>query len=751
MRLLAFTPMAQRDPHVEPGMVFRANPLDQHHYRITHVFPNCVYYLLVTAASSFRDCGKPLRLGRADLDRLCGDKNAAWGHLQLPDVFSSAPEAGTDRAAKMEKLWHWIKPLVKDFDSEEILAKHYTPRIESLADELGENWLSVRRALSCYYYFGRWKWALGGLVRGPVPTTVFEKAGRASKKATPAVTPIFEGKSDKRRPGRKSGETKAKGEHTIVFDAQDVKDMEQTLKAALTPPCQRMTMAAISETYLYGKFKERYPEAFVAWDDQKKTDIPVTPRLFRWRTRHVDLNEAQQANLHRPPALADTGHLRAKGPNEICEADGTGGRVWLMARHGDSYVSIGKCNIYVFIDRWSRFVHGVHITLHNNSSQQLRKALEYAFTPRQERYARLGLHVTEERWPRSYPPTEFTVDRGPDFLSKQVVVSVVEHLRIKYTPLPAYSPDAKGIVERFIQTLKLRMSEKLQGAFSRAMHSRETKIAAQWAHDAAVETLQDAYRALIEIVMEYNNQTHEGLEESGVMKTSGLAPTPANAYRWGMETITGCRTSPFSPDQFAKMLLSNDTAKLRQGVMVYRSYAYVPADPLAVQQAHERPGVKRAVKIKVDADRVNLYMIVGANRLAHFRATEKTLAKMGKLTPEEDDALKPHNSGVKHAHIAETRREKAKAHFARSPKPKSLPVTTVDETQRRELRLRDQNELEGLLDGKATHPPPAVAPAPQASAAGATTDPATVGWQERNRNKAAERLRAFREQQASKD
>lgn len=746
MSLLRFEPLAQKDPAVEDGMVFREKPSDQHYTRITHVFPECVYYVIVTTAAAARHCGKPMRMAWDDVDRMRASPDGAWGHLELPVGLASVPVEDSPRAKKVADKWGWIEPLVQDFESERVLRKKFTERLLARAADLKVSWLNVHRALMSYYYFGKVEQALGGLAPGPKATTALEKSGRAVKVKPTGQGSSFMGPKLPKFPSRagpRSDATKDFGEHVVKFGPIDVREMEDTLRKALTPPCKRSTMAQISRIYREGPFKKRYPEAWALWKNDK-TANPVTPRIFIYRTRHAKLTEEQEANRYRPRKTTDLGHLFAKGPGEVCEVDGTGGRFYLVAREKGQWVSIGKPNIYIFIDRWSRFVLGVYMSLSSNSSQQLSKAFEYTFTARTERLARLGIDAGEDRWPRADIPAQLTTDRGPEFLSKRTVDNFVKHLRIKHTPLSAYFPDGKAIVERFIETLKQRMSQELQGAYALGIKDRDTRKAADDAQEAAVETLEEAYRILIEIVIEYNNTPHSGVAEMDVIKQRGILPTPQEAYLRGREIITGRRAPGLTDQQLAILLMTDDRASIYHGALTYKGYDYKPVDALAAEQLRLTPNKKRSVPIKADAERINLHVVVGPGRLAHFTATRATLAKLGKMTMEEDEARKKPNrrTVARHQHELEKQISDKMAAQAEQPKREPTPLVTLSREETRDLRQRQQRALEAKLDGK---PAPVEPVETDEVASPSTSSNDELSWMARKKNSRSALIHSIRE------
>lgn len=713
MGTLAFEPVTHLEPALEPGLAYRASPEEQQYFRLTHVFEESVYYVVVTTAEAARHCGKPQLLNPATLDRWRRSNAGQWGRIALPKVFLSEPEPKSDRAEDIKEHWRWIKPLTVAFEAEPIMQYQFTPRIKARAVELQMCWLTLRRTLIRWYYFGRNELALSALTRGRKPDLELA-AALGPKLLRNPIAGLGNGKMVDRpkRAGRRQDIAEGRREHTVVFDKDDEKDMAAAMRAALKSEGKRVTIEVMMKSYLHGRFREKYPDAWLAWQERGETAMPMTRRIFSYRTRNVILNEEEQARLTRPRKASNTGFLDARAPGDICEMDGTGGRLWLIMRDGNGdVVGLGKANIYIFIDRWSRFINGVHITLSNNSYESLRTALMYAFTAREDRFESLGVDARESRWPKSRIPVEITTDRGPEFLGEQIVQSVVEHIGIVHTPLKAYFPNGKGIVERFIRTLKQKMSEELKGAYASAIKDRATKLLSEKVRMAAVETLREAYRVLVEIAIRYNKKPHRTLQQYAILKQHGVPPTPEAAYVWGLKNIAGARVSPYTDEQFSILLKRTERAVLSSGVLRYQTHDYEPVNELAFQQARRMPGRRRTVKIKVDADRVDLHMLVGSHgQLAHFRATEKTRAHLGQMTVDEAEFRLPLNRLAEKLYVDKIEREEAGRYVAEMDakkakrSKKSAPPREVSVEERRERRQVEDDALQRELQGKPPMP-----------------------------------------------
>src|SRR5450830_1153623 len=374
---------------------------------------------------------------------------------------------------------------------------------------------------------------------------------------------------------------------------------------------------------------------------------PVTARQFRYYLdEYLKVSDELARNVRnhaRNPGF--TGNVRAAGPGEIYEIDATGGRLYLVC--GDSpQVQVGKPTIYLLIDRWSRFVVSAYITLRPTSYEEVRHALLIAFTSREARFNRLGINVTDERWPVGRMPAVICPDRGSDFMSESMEQSVVNDLRIELTPLPPLCPDGKAIVERLIREIKRRMAASgIEGIYADRPMDPRTKKVARKAAAAAVRTLSDAYRLLVEIVVDHNNRPHSTLRRRRVLAQAGVRPTPREAYLWGLRHITGLRSAPLSEDDYQRLLLSTDNASIANGVLSYKSRPYLPDNEPAADLARHSTRRSKPVIVRLDKTQPTHLLVPNIHGTwARFQMSPGAAQEIAGISLDEEEAMAGHTA-----------------------------------------------------------------------------------------------------------
>jgi len=150
--------------------------------------------------------------------------------------------------------------------------------------------------------------------------------------------------------------------------------------------------------YFATLFAKRHPELYASFMD-RKCPRPITLRQFRnYTNQHTQFSRdvAQNAGLGR---RTPKGATLATGPGEYYEIDATGGRVHIVDSQ-DPELVLKTPLIYLLIDRWSRMVVSIYVTLRPASWEEIRIALLIAFTPRERRFKNLGVNIDEDRWPQ---------------------------------------------------------------------------------------------------------------------------------------------------------------------------------------------------------------------------------------------------------------------------------------------------------------------------------------------------------------
>lgn len=219
--------------------------------------------------------------------------------------------------------------------------------------------------------------------------------------------------------------------------------------------------------------------------------------------------------------------------------------------------------------------------------------------------------------------------------------SVVQDLLIELTPLPPLCPDGKAIVERLIREIKRRMmASDMKGVYAERPLDPVTKKSERKARTAAVHSLAEAYRLLLDIVTDHNHRPHSALRRKRILAHAGIEPTPQAAYLWGLEHVSGVRTSPLSERDFRRFLLSTDEASLSHGILKYKGRPYLPDDEASAALAAKTP--HRAKRIEVRVDKMFPYQVevpVKSGEWAVFKMTEGAAGELYGTSIAEEDAF----------------------------------------------------------------------------------------------------------------
>lgn len=703
-----------------PGMVLRLRRDGGPKYlRVTHVFKDCVYAMWISEPENARYARRPAPTTHEDLHALSNEPGATWGRVRLPPALCEPTGDESGRQAALTSAWELVHPLVTAFEREANLSRNrFTSLIRERADAIQARFVSLHRLVLRYYYFGGVRAGLLPLPRGPAPGD----GGYAAR--TPGNV------SPPRRRGRQAILARELGRNDFIVTEEDITDMVDTLKTCLRKGPTFLPTA--HEEYLADAFRRRHPELHARYVAGEIVE-PVTVRQFRY---YVDTNTRLSEELarnrrsqQRNPGFL--GSVRAAGPAEVYEIDSTGGRMYLVAADNPQVI-VGKPTIYLIIDRWSRFVVSAYLSLRPPSYEEVRHALLVAFTSREARFRMLGIDIDDERWPVGRMPAVLCPDRGSDFMSESMVRAVVEDLRIEMTPLPPLCPDGKAIVERLIREIKRRMAgSRARGVYADRPLDPHSKRAAARAESAAVHTLADAYRLLIEIIDDHNNRPHRALRRRRVLTQASVAPTPRQAYLWGLQHITGLRMPPLTDEDYRRLLLASDKGSIAAGIVRYRSRPYEPVNEAA--RVFAARSARRATPVDLRLDRTDpqhVYVPLARREWPVFRATDGASAELAGLTLDEEDAL-AESTALLWARAEHTsRRERVVAKSGKTPRKKPAGAAVkLDKQGTHDARQRETDALKRRLTGQS--PAPSDAPSPATASA---TDWARLDEEERLRN-----------------
>lgn len=620
-------------PALTCGLVLRLEGESLRYLRLTHVFPSCVYTMWVDEPEGARYARRPRRMPIEQLLSLAESEGAGWGRIVLPPPLTTEPEEGSHKAALLESAWCLVRPLIKLFEREANLSRiNFTSLVRQRADETESSQSTVLRTLLRFYYFGGTRLSLL-----PLPPGVRPGHGTSSGASRDLQVPP-------RRRGRQSALARELGRNEFVVRSEDIDDMVACVKRLLARGPAFQTTA--HEQYLAQEFRIRHTDLFDRYVAGRLPE-PVTARQFRYYiNEHLKVSDELARNLRTHKAKPGfTGSVRASGPGEVYEIDATGGRLYLVSSDNPPTV-LGKPIIYLLVDRWSRFVVSAYMSLRPASYEEVRHMLLIAFTSREARFSRLGINISDARWPVGRMPAIICPDRGSDFMSESMEQSVVTNLRIELTPLPPLCPDGKAIVERLIREIKRRIATSgIEGVYADRPLDPRSKKAARKAEAGAVRTLAEAYRLLVDIIVDHNNRPHQTLRRRRVLTQAGEKPTPQAAYLWGLRHITGLRSAPLTEDDYHRLLLSIDKASISNGVLRYKGRVYAADNEPAAELARNSTGRPRGVEIRLDKTlptQIHVPNLRGP--WARFRMMGGMATEIAGISLDEEEAMAGHTA-----------------------------------------------------------------------------------------------------------
>lgn len=669
--------------------------------RLTHQFAGAFFGMWVTDEAGARYARRPVAFTQGDLADL-EKEGGVWGRLALPDDL--LPQLAEGEPDPTDGAWRIVAPLVESFKSEKNLGRTmFTHLVHLRASETGANPRTVLRLVNRYYYFGQVRPALGRLQPGPAPgrrtvaaRSVAADASQSDPEATSGTDETVP-RHPKRR-GRKSSLEATLGPNTFVVSDVDITDMVKRLASMARKG--RTFVSDAYEEYLKIDFKARHPTVFEDYA-QKRHPAPVSLKQYRQYTNeYLQFERDIARNLRtRRSGLNYNGSLDASGPGDVYEIDATAGRI-VLTTAGPNRRLVAKPTIYIIIDRWSRYIVSIYVSLKAPSWDEARYALLIAFTSRTKRFRALGIDTDDQRWPVGRMCTVLRRDRGSELTSESMDRVVAGDLKADPSSLPPITPNGKAIVERFIRTMKAWMAKEVKGTYADRPIDLHSKRQAKKERELSVHSLAELYRELVRFVEAYNDKPHSWLKKMSILRQAGVPPTPKEAYLWGSKNITGVRVSSYTDEQLQRIMLGVDKASISDGQILYKSRRYNPVNEAAQQYAATSPKKRKEIQVRVDKTFPYELYVESRTEWPRFEMVAADRRAMGVSTLDEYEERKPlANADDRALEHDQTRSRVTGAPSGRNPKP------DVDRNPQSQRQLADDRQeqstaLKAALVGK---------------------------------------------------
>lgn len=283
---------------------------------------------------------------------------------------------------------------------------------------------------------------------------------------------------------------------------------------------------------VYNKMlNEFYAEEILQAEKEERFPLVPSLRSFRYWTKKL-IPESEMIKKSTSNGDFDRNKRGLRGaatdhaelPGSCFELDATVLDVHIVSEFNRNYV-IGRPTLYCVIDKVSRMIVGLHVSMEYASWRAGRQALVNSFSSKKGFCARYGIAIQEEDWPCRHIPQRLLCDRG-EFICKdaeELAVPLIGHLSFA----PPYRADKKGVVEHRFHILNENLIHDLMGA-TRGINyirgDRDPRL-------DAVHTLKEVTQMVIEDVLIQNSKTLDALAgQTTLLIESQLSPTPLNYW-----------------------------------------------------------------------------------------------------------------------------------------------------------------------------------------------------------------------------
>jgi len=188
---------------------------------------------------------------------------------------------------------------------------------------------------------------------------------------------------------------------------------------------------------------------------------------------------------------------------EVVEIDHTPIDLWVVNEQGGL---AGKPMLTLLLDRYSRCVLGLFLSLTGHGVDSVFGALRHALLPKT--YLRKRYPEVQGTWPCYGRFTTLLADNGSELVGKSLESAAFD-LRINFELCGSMTPNDKPHIERFFYTFNHRFIHTLKGTSLARVSAREGE---QLQNDACL-TLAELERVIhVWIVDVYHARPHEGLD-----------------------------------------------------------------------------------------------------------------------------------------------------------------------------------------------------------------------------------------------
>ncbi|MFD2179761.1 Mu transposase C-terminal domain-containing protein [Veronia pacifica] len=522
-----------------------ADTIGDGQYRLLEIMQE-VESLVLCSLSSASTTVRPIAISIETFALLASSKKATRAIYQLPAHLLVDEELIPEEHIKRrDKNFSLIKDIVSDrrFVFEYSTMKR-SPLLAEYARQIGVDRKSLARLLTQFWLNGQDRMAL---------LPAFPNSGASGKTRTPGSKPLGAPKQPR----------------TIAFERAKkyiVKDQDKKyFKAALNKYHLKEGGHTLSKTYEY-LLKDSYAkECKMADACGRPPHVPSLKQFSYWRTKLFSSEQIIKGRTSENDYLRNkrsvlgcvTDHTHLPGAH--FEIDATVADVHIVSELSAQYV-LGRPTIYIVVDRASRMIVGMHVSLYHASWRSARQALTNCFLAKSAYCADFGIQIDDSEWPCVHIPRELVCDNG-EMIGAQSQKVLTPMTKLSFTP--PYRPDCKGVVEKRFDILNDEVIHELLGS----TRGRQVIRGSRDPRQDSIYTLKEVTAEIINAVLEHNRSIFDDLAfASPLLVEHDLSPTPINYWKVHLLKHRHELQSANRDEVIARLLPSAEVSMTRSGI-----------------------------------------------------------------------------------------------------------------------------------------------------------------------------------------
>ncbi|MBQ4848528.1 DDE-type integrase/transposase/recombinase [Pseudoalteromonas sp. MMG012] len=415
-----------------------------------------------------------------------------------------------DHIARRDKNYNLIKDIIVDraflFD---YATKKRTPRLAEYARKVGLERKALARLLTQYWRYGQDKMAL---------LPAFSKSGGLGKERKPTNKPLG-------APKQPRTVAVERAEKYIVSDTD--KAMFKLILKKYYLKVSGLTLVKTYKKMLIDKYAD---EVRLADACGKPPFVPTLKQFNYWSKKLFSKDEIIKQRTSENDYLRNKRGLLGSViqdsflPGAHFEIDATVADVHIVSELGSQHI-LGRPTIYIVVDRASRMIVGMHVSLYHASWRAARQALVNCFLPKSNYCREFGIDINNSKWPCAHIPKELVCDNG-EMVGLEPRKVLTPMTKLSFTP--PYRPDGKGVVEKRFDILNKEVIHDFLGTTKGGNVVRGSRDPRK----DAIYTLKEVTTEIIKAVLEHNSSIFDDLAfSSQLLIENDLSPTPVNYWK----------------------------------------------------------------------------------------------------------------------------------------------------------------------------------------------------------------------------